>query len=113
MQLFVLILIPDSNIYVFVRRAYNLYLSHSSQNGDEGDNSYIHDLLTIISVPLSKTMGRSRKKSTFDEELLSTPSTLTIKNINKSPALTAKTNVKKRSNAVLTAMKDEKCLKHA
>ena len=58
-------------------------------------------------------MGRSRKKSTFDEELLSTPSTLTIKNINKSPALTAKTNVKKRSNAVLTVTKDEKCLKHA
>ena len=29
----------------------NLYLSHFSQNGDEGDNLYIHYLLTIISVP--------------------------------------------------------------
>ena len=49
-------------------------------------------------------MGRSRKKSTFDEELLSTPSTSTIKIINKSPAPSAKTNVKRRSNAVPTAM---------
>ena len=40
-QLFVLISIPDSIIYVIVGRAYNLYLSHFSQNGDEGNNLYI------------------------------------------------------------------------